>query len=169
MKAISKNLKTDSKRVAGCTLFGGALLFTAGLGVAGAEPVAAPDGAVDIAVGDTTILSNVPADVAASTTAALCGTAATDVSVLVDEVDTQSVNRTVCTGLPGGDLVLTQNVSNATTSPVVPGTESGTSAEGTSGAGAAEAPTGSSEGSGSTASGAGAAEQPTTEGAHGAN
>ncbi|WP_197382364.1 hypothetical protein [Mycolicibacterium mengxianglii] len=117
MKNISKNFKT----VAVGTVFGGSLLFTAGLGVAGAEPAVTPaaDGLVSVAVGDTTIMDSVPADVASNASAAICGTAADDVSALAAQVDAQGVNQTVCAGLPGGgELVLAQNVSSETTAPV---------------------------------------------------
>lgn len=172
MKLISKNFKTATVG----TLFGGSLLFTAGMGIAGAEPVPAPapDGLVNVTVGTTTILDSVPADVASTASAAICGSAAADVNVLAQQVDTQGVNQTVCAGLPGGDLVLTQNVSSETTSPVFPETESGGagegsaegSAEGSPGStegGAAETPTGSAESAQGDTTGAGAAEPPASE------
>jgi hypothetical protein len=169
MKAISKNFKTATVG----TLFGGSLLFTAGMGIAGAEPVPAPapDGLVNVTVGGTTILDSVSADVAGNAGAAICGSTAADVNALAQQVDTQGVNQTVCAGLPGGDLVLAQNVSTETPSPVVPETESGSagegSAEGSAGSpegGAAEAPSGSAESAEGDTSGAGAAEPPAAEG-----
>ena len=97
--------------VAGAVL-GGSVLFTAGLGVANAQPVeTAPDGLVNIAVGDTTILQGVPTDAAAATAGALCGSAPEDVNALAEQVDADGTDQTVCAGLPGGDLMLTQNVS----------------------------------------------------------
>ena len=97
--------------VAGAVL-GGSVLFTAGLGVANAQPVeTTPDGLVNIAVGDTTILQGVPTDAAAATAGALCGSAPEDVNALAEQVDTDGTDQTVCAGLPGGDLMLTQNVS----------------------------------------------------------
>lgn len=168
MKVISKNFKTATVG----TLFGGSLLFTAGMGIAGAEPVPAPapDGLVNVTVGGTTILDSVPAEVASNASAAICGTAAAEVNTLAQQVDTQGVNQTVCVGLPGGDLVLTQNVSAETPSPVFPETESGSagegSAEGTAGSaegGAAETPAGSAESAQGDTTGAGAAEPPASE------
>ena len=97
--------------VAGAVL-GGSVLFTAGLGVANAQPVeTTPDGLVNIAVGDTTILQGVPTDAAAATAGALCGSAPEDVNALAEQVDADGTDQTVCAGLPGGDLMLTQNVS----------------------------------------------------------
>ena len=73
--------------VAGAVL-GGSVLFTAGLGVANAQPVeTAPDGLVNIAVGDTTILQGVPTDAAAATAGALCASAPEDVNALAEQVD----------------------------------------------------------------------------------
>ena len=99
------------KNAAAGAVLGGSLLFTAGLGMANAQPVEAPDGLVSIAVGDVTILSGVPADTAATTASAICGSAPGDVSKQAQQVDSEGTDLTVCAGLPGGDLVLTQNVS----------------------------------------------------------
>lgn len=168
MKVISKNFKTATVG----TLFGGSLLFTAGMGIAGAEPVPAPaaDGLVNVTVGGTTILDSVPTDVASNASAAICGSTAGDVNALAQQVDTQGVNQTVCAGLPGGDLVLAQNVSAEAPSPVFPETESEGategSAEGAGGSaegGAAETPTGSAESAEGDTTGAGAAEPPASE------
>ncbi|MDZ4265032.1 MAG: hypothetical protein U1D00_04885, partial [Mycobacterium sp.] len=40
-----------------------------------------------------------------------------DVSALALQVDAEGVNQTVCEGLPGGDLLLTQNVSSPESQP----------------------------------------------------
>ncbi|MGE2729984.1 hypothetical protein ACQI4F_10920 [Mycolicibacterium vaccae] len=124
------------KTAAAGALLGGGMLFTAGLGMAGAQPaVSTPDGLVDIAVGDTTILRGVPADAAAVTAGALCATAPEEVGSLAQQVDSDSVSQTVCTGLPGGDLVLTQNVSSTQDQP---GSADGTT-DGTTGSTESEA------------------------------
>jgi len=100
------------KTTAAGTILGGSLLFTAGLGLAGAAPMQpAPDGLVDVTVGTTTILKGVSATEAASASAAICGVTASDVSTKAQQVDTDGVQATVCSGLPGGDLVLAQNAS----------------------------------------------------------
>lgn len=172
MKAISKNLKTAAVG----SIFGGSLLLTAGMGIAGAEPlpVPTPDGLVNVTVGGTTILDSVSVDEASTASAAICGTTAPDVSALALQVDTQGVNQTACAGLPGGDLVLAQNVSLETTSPVVPGTDAegtadGSTPEGAAAEGAVEepaavTPSGSEESAEGDLTGAGAAETPSTEG-----
>ena len=100
------------KNAAAGAVLGGAVLFTAGLGVANAQPVeTTPDGLVNIAVGDQTILQGVPTDAAAATAGAICGSAPEDVTTLAQQVDADGTDQTVCAGLPGGDLLLTQNVS----------------------------------------------------------
>lgn len=160
---ISKNVKAATMG----TLFGGSLLFTAGMGIAGAEPLpaAVPDGLVNVAVGGTTILDSVPAEVAGNAGAAICGSAASDVSTLAQQVDAQSVDQTVCAGLPGGELVLTQNVSSEVSSPVYPDATGEGSAEAPGAEeGAAQTPPGSAESADGDLSGAGAAEPPATEG-----
>ena len=163
MKAISKNFMTAAIG----TVFGGSLLLTAGMGIAGAEPlpVPAPDGLVSVTVGGTTILDSVSVDEASNASAAICGTTAPDVTTLGQHVDTQGVNQTVCAGLPGGDLVLAQNVSAETpTSPVVPGTDAeGAATEGAAEEPAAATPSGSDESAEGDTSGAGAAVPPEAE------
>jgi hypothetical protein len=166
MKAISKNFKTAAVG----SIFGGSLLLTAGMGIAGAEPLPAPtpDGLVNVTVGGTTILDSVSIDEATNASAAICGTTAPDVNALVQQVDTQGVNQTVCAGLPGGDLVLAQNVSLETTSPVVPGTDA-EAADGATGEGSAEepaavTPSGAEESAEGDLTGTDAAETPSTEG-----
>ena len=100
------------KNAAAGAVLGGSVLFTAGLGVANAQPVeTTPDGLVNTAVGDTTILQAVPTDAAAATAGALCASAPEDVNALAEQVDADGTDQTVCAGLPGGDLMLTQNVS----------------------------------------------------------
>ena len=170
MKAISKNFKTAAVG----TIFGGSLLLTAGMGIAGAEPlpVPTPDGLVNVTVGGTTILDSVTFEEATNASAAICGTTAPDVNALVQQVDTQGVNQTVCAGLPGGDLVLAQNVIVESTSPVVPGTDAegaegaaeGAAVEGAPEEPAAVTPSGSEESAEGDLTGAGAAEAPSTEG-----
>ena len=105
------------KNAAAGAVVGGAVLFTAGLGTANAQPVETPDGLVNIAVGETTILQGVPTDAAAATAGAICASAPEDVSTLAEQVDAEGTGQTVCSGLPGGDLMLTQNVSASAEQP----------------------------------------------------
>ncbi len=101
------------KNAAAGAVLGGSLLFTAGLGIANAQPVEAPDGLVNLAVGDVTILESVSADTAATAAGAICGSVPAEVGALAAQVDGQGADQIVCSGLPGGDLVLTQNAISA--------------------------------------------------------
>ncbi|AFM15874.1 hypothetical protein Mycch_1064 [Mycolicibacterium chubuense NBB4] len=101
-------------KAAAGALLGGSALFTAGLGVANAQPLQTPDGLVNLAVGDVTILKSVSTDQVATAAGALCGTAPQEVGALAQQVDSKGAAQTVCSGLPGGDLVITQNVSSST-------------------------------------------------------
>ena len=107
MKVDNKKLKTG---VVG-TIFGGSLLFTAGLGVGAAEPEpdVAGDGLVTVTQGDTAVAENVTADEAAAAVAGICGAATPDVGVLAQQVDTDGVSQTACAGTPEGVVVLAQN------------------------------------------------------------
>ncbi|MBV5242472.1 hypothetical protein KUF57_02845 [Mycolicibacterium sp. PAM1] len=108
------------KNAAAGAVLGGSLLFTAGLGMAQAQPVDAPDGLVNLTVGDLTLLESVSADTAATAASALCGAEATDISALASQVDGEGAPQTVCSGLPGGDLVVAQNVSSQAPLPAAP-------------------------------------------------
>lgn len=153
MSTLSKNIKTATA----ASVFGGALLFTAGLGIAGAEPVpapAVPDDLVSVMQGDATVADGVATAEAASTIAALCGPAAPDALGLAQQVDVQGTSQVACAGLPAGDVVVAQNVG--VTSPVVPGTEAQTAVD-PAAEPAAPVPPGAETSAGDT-DGAGAAE-----------
>jgi hypothetical protein len=176
MKAVSKNFK----RGAVATVFGGSLLLTAGIGMAGAEPAPTPspapapspapspapapvpDGLVSVTQGSTTVVDNAPADVAASAVTQLCGPVTADVTALVQQVDTQGVSQTVCAGLPAGDVTLAQNAVIA--SPTFPGVGAAEEAIDPAEEPAAEVPPASEGSTEGDLTGAGAAEPPSTEG-----
>ena len=101
-------MKNIVKSVAAGTVVGGSLLFTAGLGIASAQPLNLQDGLVNVGVGDVTILEDVNAGVGATVAAAICGINVSDVNVLAEQVDTDDGQQTVC-DVPGGDVVLSQN------------------------------------------------------------
>ncbi|MDG4664039.1 hypothetical protein [Mycobacterium sp. 236(2023)] len=108
------------KNAAAGAVLGGSLLFTAGLGMAQAQPVDAPDGLVNLSVGEVTLLESVTADTAATAASALCGGVPADVTALVTQVDGDGSAQTVCSGLPGGDLVVAQNASVTAPAPAAP-------------------------------------------------
>ncbi|MGE2715669.1 hypothetical protein ACQI4L_16565 [Mycolicibacterium litorale] len=99
------------------TFLGGGLLMTAGLGLATAQPAEAPEGVVTVAVGDTAILESVDAQTAATAAGAICGTPASDVTALVEQVTSEGTEQTVCEGLPGGALVIKTSVPAAAEAP----------------------------------------------------
>jgi len=133
------------KNAAAGALLGGSLIFTAGLGVAVAQPTEAPepteateapaapanpDGLVNLLVGGKTLLDAVPTEEAAATAAGNCGgDPAADVG-LAQQVDTDGSAQTVCEG-----VVFAQNGDEAVSAapagevaptelPAVPGSDS---------------------------------------------
>jgi hypothetical protein len=98
------------KNAAAGAVLGGSLLFTAGLGIASAQPLQLRDGLVNLAVGDVTILEDVNVGVAATVAAAVCDVADIgSVNVLAESVDSgTSPSETACT-VSGGEITLTQN------------------------------------------------------------
>ncbi|BBZ18359.1 hypothetical protein [Mycolicibacterium gadium] len=96
------------KRASAGAVLGGSLLFTAGLGMAGAQPLNLQDGLVNLAVGDVTILEDVNVGVAANVAAAICGLEVGPVNVLAESVDADGGTETVC-DVTGGPINLTQN------------------------------------------------------------
>ncbi|CAN3127505.1 hypothetical protein ACNUDN_06315 [Mycobacterium sp. smrl_JER01] len=100
------------KNAAAGAFLGGSLLFTAGLGMAHAQPAESPsDGQVGLSIGSVTLLESSSADTVAAAAAAICGATPADVSALATQVGTEGGTQTVCSGLPGGDLVVVQSVS----------------------------------------------------------
>jgi len=138
-------------------MLGGALVFTAGTGLAGAQPQNPQDGLVNLTVGDVAILENVNTGVAATVAAAICGVEAVDgvdIDVLAEQLDDgdEGDTRTVCE-VPGGTLTLAQNTGT-------PGHSGGAgNSENATTGGAAEAPghTGQTPGQSAQTPGQGAA------------
>ncbi|WP_197374326.1 hypothetical protein [Mycolicibacterium baixiangningiae] len=113
--AVVKNAVLKNT-VAG-TVLGGGLLFTAGLGLASAQPAESPEGLVTVAVGTTAILEGVDAETAATAAGAICGTPASDVTALVERATAEGTEQTVCEGLPGGALAIRTGVPAAAEAP----------------------------------------------------
>ena len=61
-------MRNVMKNVAAGTVIGGSLLFTAGLGIATAQPETAPDGLVNVSLGNAGVLEDVKAADAAQIT-----------------------------------------------------------------------------------------------------
>jgi hypothetical protein len=142
------------KNAAAGAFLGGSLLFSAGLGMAYAQPADGSDGLVNLAIGDVTLLESASPDTVASAAGAICGAVPADVTAVATEVDGSSVEQTVCSGLPGGDLVVAQNVaSGPAESPAAPSSPTAAPAP------AEEAvPEGGAEGTSGTGEGLGAPE-----------
>lgn len=107
------------KNAAAGAVLGGSLLFSAGLGLAHAQPsdpaqpTPAADGMVNLTIGEVTLAEGVTVDKAAAAAAAICGAVPADVTSTATQVDADGVQQTVCSGLPGGDLLVAQNVAAA--------------------------------------------------------
>ncbi|TFV54839.1 hypothetical protein E4P42_24650 [Mycobacterium sp. PS03-16] len=114
-------MKTIVKRVSAGAVMGGALLCSAGLGLANAQPLQLQDGLVNLAVGDVTVLEDVNVGVAATVAAAICDVADIgSVNVLAEAADSGTNSDSVCT-VPGGDVTLQQNAGTPGQSGQAPG------------------------------------------------
>ena len=93
------------KNVAVGTVFGGSLLFTAGLGIATAQPDTAPDGLVNVTVGNAGVLENVKAVDAAQIAAGVCDIEVDQVTTLAESTDAEGTEQSVCTNSLGSVLI----------------------------------------------------------------
>jgi hypothetical protein len=82
------------KRTVAGVVVGGAALFTAGVGVAGADPV--QNGLVNVTIGNVTVAANVSVDAAAAVVANACGVNLPNVNALVYQVSQTGAPTTVC-------------------------------------------------------------------------
>jgi hypothetical protein len=87
-------------------VLGGSLLFTAGLGVAGAAPPGA-NNLVDLAIGNIKILQGANLDQAAQVAGAVCNINSSQANSLAQRATTESNAQTVCS-LPGGVVTFSQ-------------------------------------------------------------
>ena len=100
-------MRNTLKKAAAGTIMGGALLVTAGAGMATAEPLNLQDGLVNVAVGDVAILNDVNVGVAAQVVATICNIPVT--AAVLGEVDQSGTAFTPECTTPGGDVTVTQN------------------------------------------------------------
>jgi hypothetical protein len=111
------------KRASAGAVIGGSLLFTGGLGIAGAQPVQLQDGLVNVALGDITILENVQVEAVAQVLANVCPNVAVDeINVLAESVDENGGAQQVadCTAFTR-PVNLTQNGPGQGNAPFAPG------------------------------------------------
>lgn len=121
--------------VAAGTVIGGSLLFTAGLGLAAAQPdtAPAPDGKVNVSLGNAGVLENVKAADAAQIAAGICDLEIDQVTTLAETTEADGTEQSVCTNSLGSVLIQ-QNVAAEAEGLPSP-------AEGTPGTSGDEAPT----------------------------
>lgn len=101
---MGKMLGNLRKSAAGA-LLGGSLLAAGGLGVASAAPPSA--NAVDLAIGNITVLQNASFDQAAKVAGAMCNINASQANSMAQQAATQNKAQTVCS-LPGGAVTFSQ-------------------------------------------------------------
>ena len=98
------------KTAAAGTVIGGSLLFTAGLGIATAQPETAPDGLVNVSIGESGVLENVRAADAAQIAAGVCDVEINEVTSLAETTDAEGTEQSVCTNNLG-PVLIQQNVA----------------------------------------------------------
>ncbi|SEH92629.1 hypothetical protein SAMN04489835_5785 [Mycolicibacterium rutilum] len=104
MRNVAKTVKT----LGAGTVLGGSLLFTAGMGMALAQPDTADDGRVNVAVGNAGVLEDVEVATAAQIAAGVCDTDVAAVNELAQAADTEGTDQTACTNTVG-TIVIQQN------------------------------------------------------------
>jgi hypothetical protein len=111
------------KRSAAGALLGGSLLFTGGMGLAGAQPVQLQDGLVNVAVGNITVLRDVDIAAAVEAIVGVCPNVnVEDVNVLATQVDRDGGTQQVadCRAF-GAPINITQNGPGQGNAPFAPG------------------------------------------------
>ncbi len=100
------------KNAAAGTVIGGSLLFTAGLGIAAAQPdtAPAPDGLVNVSLGNAGVLEDVKAADAAQIAAGVCDLEVDQVTTLAETTEADGTEQSVCTNSLGSVLIQ-QNVA----------------------------------------------------------
>ena len=127
-------MRNVMKNVAAGTVIGGSLLFTAGLGIATAQPETAPDGLVNVSLGNAGVLEDVKAVDAAQIAAGVCDMNVDQVTKLTDTTEANGTEQTVCTNSLGSVLIQQNGAAPAEGLPAAP-------AEGTPGQSGDEVPT----------------------------
>jgi hypothetical protein len=102
-----RNVAKTVKYTAAGAVLGGSLAFTAGLGLAGAQPdtAPAPDGLVNVSIGDVGVLENVDVAAAAQIAAGVCDVEVGPVNALAESVDVDGAEQSVCSNNLGAVLI----------------------------------------------------------------
>lgn len=98
-------MRNAAKTIAAGAVLGGSLAFTAGLGLAGAQPDTAQDGLVNVAIGDVGVLEDVDVAAAAQIAAAVCDIEVGPVNALAETANIEGAEQTVCTNNLGPVLI----------------------------------------------------------------
>lgn len=100
------------KNVAAGTVIGGSLLFTAGMGIAAAQPdtAPAPDGLVNVTLGSAGVLKDVKAADAAKIAAGVCDLDVNQVTKMADTTEVDGSEQMVCASSLG-TVLIQQNVA----------------------------------------------------------
>lgn len=116
-------MKSIVKRASAGVVMGGALMFSAGMGLAQAQPLNLQDGLVNVGIGDVTILEDVNVGVAANVVAQLCDVADVNLGLLgeVTQVDEDGTQLTKCEINDAGPVTVTQNAGTPGQSGQAPG------------------------------------------------
>jgi hypothetical protein len=103
-----KRMENTVKRLTVGAALGGALLLSAGMGVANAEP---GDGRVDVALGTAGVLDNVPLGAASQIAASVCDRDFGQVTPVAENVDVTGAVQNVCNNTLGA-IELRQNTAD---------------------------------------------------------
>jgi len=100
------------KNAAAGTVIGGSLLFTAGMGIAAAQPdtAPAPDGLVNVTLGSAGVLKDVKAADAATIAAGVCDLEVNQVTKMAETTEADGSEQMVCASSLGSVLIQ-QNVA----------------------------------------------------------
>jgi hypothetical protein len=103
-------MRNVMKNAAAGTVIGGSLLFTAGMGIAAAQPdtAPAPDGLVNVTLGSAGVLEDVKAVDAAQIAAGVCNLEVDKVTTLAETTEADGTEQMVCANNLGS-VLFTQN------------------------------------------------------------
>lgn len=104
-------MRNTVKRATAGAALGGSLFFTAGLGIALAQPDTANDDLVNLTLGSAGVLEDVNEAAAAQIAAAVCVPDAVpdEVTTTVEGVDANGTEAVVCTNTTLGAITISQN------------------------------------------------------------
>jgi hypothetical protein len=104
-------MRNTVKRATAGAALGGSLFFTAGLGIALAQPDTASDGLVNLSLGSAGVLEDVKVESAVEIAAAVCSGIAVPAQVTstAGNVDTSGTEAVVCTKNNLGAVTISQN------------------------------------------------------------